>query len=111
MRISDWSSDVCSSDLQLLKQGGNAQQQPQQKAAAGSDAIKTFYVRTHPAELIAIEGEPQFADVQGTSLSSVTNTPADLFSESGDNWYALLSGRWFTAKSTRPEGRRVGEGC
>ncbi|SNS65098.1 hypothetical protein [Sphingopyxis indica] len=85
---------------QLLKQGGNAQQQPQQKAAAGSDAIKTVYVRTHPAELIAIEGEPKFADVQGTSLSYVTNTPADLFLEGADNWYALLSGRWFTAKST-----------
>jgi hypothetical protein len=70
-------------------------------AAQASDDIKAVYVRTHPAELVSIEGDPKFADVPGTSLSYVTNTPADLFLLGSDNWYVLISGRWFTANSTK----------
>lgn len=83
----------------LLKQGGNASQ-PQKSSASSSDEIKQVYVRTRPTELISIEGQPKFADVPGTTLSYVTNTPADLFLEGDNSWYALISGRWFTASST-----------
>lgn len=60
------------------------------------------YVRTRPAELIAVEGEPQFAAIPGTQLSYVTNTGADVFIDGGASnaWYVVVSGRWFTADST-----------
>lgn len=84
----------------LLQQGGNPPDDALRQAAT-SDDISKLYVRTRPTELIAIEGEPAFADVAGSALSYMTNTPADLFLEGENDWYALLSGRWFTAKSTK----------
>lgn len=73
---------------------------PQQSAAA-SAKFPAIYVRTHPAELISIDGQPNFDDIDGTSLSYVINTPSDVFLDGGNQWYVLISGRWFTAQSTK----------
>lgn len=60
-----------------------------------------IYVRTKPTELLIVDGDPNFADIEGTGLSYVVNTPADLFLDNGNNWYVLVSGRWFRAGSTQ----------
>ncbi|WP_152984506.1 hypothetical protein [Stenotrophomonas terrae] len=61
------------------------------------------HVRSGAAELIAVQGEPQFAAIAGTQLSYVTNTGADVFVDAaaGHRWYVLVSGRWFSAPSSR----------
>lgn len=61
-----------------------------------------IYVRTRPAELISITGEPQFVPIADTGLSYIANTAADVFVNGGTNhiWYVLISGRWFTAPSS-----------
>ncbi len=60
-------------------------------------------VASKPTELIVVDGEPQFADLSGTSLSYVANTPADVFVDKAHDqaWYVLISGRWFTANSSK----------
>src|SRR3546814_12933495 len=40
MRISDWSSDVCSSDLESLRQDQNRQQQMQQDLRRSEDGLR-----------------------------------------------------------------------
>ncbi len=59
-----------------------------------------IYVSTAPAELLVVEGEPQFASLPGTTLSYVSNTGCDIFQNSVNNtYYVLLSGRWFSTLS------------
>ena len=60
-----------------------------------------LYVRTKPAELISIQGEPIFIPIEGTSLAYVDNTGADVFVDQAGSWYVLVSGRWFGAPSAR----------
>jgi hypothetical protein len=84
----------------------NAQQKDAQPAAPPapdptSAKFPTIYVRTKPAELIVIDGQPKFDDIEGTALSYVVNTPADVLLDSGNRWYVLVSGRWFVAASTK----------
>ncbi|UNK51034.1 hypothetical protein MNR01_08605 [Lysobacter sp. S4-A87] len=68
-----------------------------------------IYVRTHPSELISVQGDPQFVAIPGTKLSYVDNTGADvLLDGSADNaWYVLVSGRWFTAATAKGPWRHV----
>jgi hypothetical protein len=65
------------------------------------------FVRTHPAELIDFDGEPQFDGVAGTSLKYAVNTPSDVLTDATGAWYVLLAGRWFTAASTKGPWRYV----
>lgn len=55
-------------------------------------------VSTEPAELIQMDGEPQFSPIEDTRLLYVTNTDSDLFMNlPEERYYVLLSGRWFSA--------------
>lgn len=67
--------------------------------SAGKAPLVT--VATSPSELIQISGSPSFQPIAGTRLSFVANTPSDLFLLDKANWYVLISGRWFTASSTK----------
>ncbi|MES2033077.1 MAG: hypothetical protein V4466_02780 [Pseudomonadota bacterium] len=58
-------------------------------------------VRTHPAELIVVDGEPAFNEIKGTQLRYVSNTPADVLVAPSGAWYVLIAGRWFTAPSSK----------
>ena len=60
----------------------------------------TIYVSTTPAELFVTEGEPQLANILGTSLSYVSNTGSDIFLDStNQTYYILTAGRWFQSTS------------
>jgi hypothetical protein len=60
-------------------------------------APRVFYSNS-AAELIAFDGEPQWAAIQGTNLAYATNTDGDFFVDNSTNrLYYLTSGRWFTA--------------
>jgi len=64
--------------------------------------LPAVLVSSKPAELIMVEGDPQFVDIDGTDLAYVANTGSDVFiDKSKDNfWYVLISGRWFAAPSS-----------
>jgi uncharacterized membrane protein YgcG len=56
------------------------------------------YVSNDPAELILIDGQPNYVPVPGTKLLWVSNTESDLFRLGADGpIYYLVAGRWFTA--------------
>lgn len=73
------------------------------KKTLAAGKYPAIYTATGPAELVMVDGEPQFAQIAGTSLAYVANTAGDVFVDSAtDNtWYVLLSGRWFSANSTK----------
>ena len=64
-------------------------------------------VRTHPTELITVDGDPAFVPIPGTSLKFVSNTPTDVLIDSSGGWYVLIAGRWFTAASSKGPWRWV----
>jgi hypothetical protein len=72
-----------------------------QDYAAGR--VPVIHVRTKPAELISVQGEPQFVAVPGTRLTYIDNTGADVFVDgaASNAWYVLVSGRWFTAPGSK----------
>jgi hypothetical protein len=92
---------VSESWTQLMAKRQGPQQQASPNADPESAKFPEIFVRTKPAELVVIDGQPQFDDIEGTQLSYVTNSAADVFLDAGNNWYVLLAGRWFTAPSTK----------
>ena len=69
-------------------------------APAGGGAPLLVYVSTTPAELITIVGEPQYQQVQGTGIYTVTNTSSLVFWDGyAKAYYYLVAGRWFRADS------------
>src|SRR3546814_18901930 len=88
MRISDWSSDVCSSDLLpqlLLSASALAVHRP----AAGEKPVSAVAARARP-------GDPAFAADVLTGLSQPQKT---------------VPARWFYDHRGRSEERRVGNEC
>jgi hypothetical protein len=53
-----------------------------------------------PAELLVIEGPPQFELIPGIALEFVKNTTSNIFRETASSdYYILMAGRWFRSKS------------
>lgn len=53
-----------------------------------------------PAELVVVDGTPEWTRVGETPLLRASNTGSDLFLDTGDkSYYLLVSGRWFQASS------------
>ena len=62
--------------------------------------VPHIFVSAAPAEVVAFDRAPQLERIDGTTLSFVANSDADLFADGADDrWYVLLSGRWFRARS------------
>ena len=77
---------------------GNPQQSLQDAYDQGE--APSIYISTTPAELLVTEGEPQYSQLPGTSLSYVSNTGSDIFLDStNQTYYILLGGRWFQTSS------------
>lgn len=58
------------------------------------------YLSMMPAELLVIDGEPDFISIEETRLFHARNTTGDLFWLQGDGtMYLLASGFWFRAES------------
>lgn len=89
---------VASKQVDALDQAPDALKQDY---AAGR--VPDIHVRTGPAELISVQGEPVFVEVPGTKLSYIDNTGADVFVDGAANnaWYVLVSGRWFTSPGSK----------
>ncbi|RLA43110.1 MAG: hypothetical protein DRQ97_13170 [Gammaproteobacteria bacterium] len=61
--------------------------------------VPMLVVSTVPAELIFVDGELELAPVEDTDLLLVSNTDSDvMFDIAGQDYYVLLSGRWFRSK-------------
>ncbi|WP_367870932.1 hypothetical protein [Luteolibacter sp. Populi] len=66
----------------------------------GAATTPKVFVSSRPSEIILTEGKPQLAPISGTSLMYVANTQSDLFLDTADKTYYLLTaGRWFGAAS------------
>ncbi len=77
-----------------------ASKQQSLKQAAKDGKLPTIYVSLGPAELLEIEGQPQFEPITGTRLEYVKNTTAEVFRDTATlDYYILLSGRWFRSRS------------
>jgi hypothetical protein len=63
-----------------------------------ADIRPVVFTSTKPAELIAVNGTPQYVPVKGTTLVWLSNTESDVFrlGEGGPIYY-LVAGRWFSA--------------
>jgi hypothetical protein len=70
-------------------------------------AAPQVIVRTKRAELITVEGDPVFAEIAGTSLKYVSNTPADVLIDGSGAWYVAIAGRWFSGPSSKGPWRYV----
>ncbi len=82
--------------VDLLEAQGDA---PTRSAIAVTNAaLPVVYVTTKPAELIILEGEPQFVPIANTHLLYAANTTGNVFKLTTDQrTYVLISGRWFSA--------------
>ena len=63
------------------------------------DRVPEIVVSTVPAELLFIDGKPEFEPLQGNDILAVSNTDSDvIFDIDAQNYYVLLSGRWYRSK-------------
>ena len=59
-------------------------------------------VSTKPAELILVDGVPDFKPINNTSLLYIDNTENDILMDiTKQEYYVLLSGRWYYSKSLK----------
>ena len=64
----------------------------------GTAPAPKVFVSKQPAEIILLDGKPQFSPISGTRLMFVTNTGGDVFFHTTEKtYYFLTAGRWFSA--------------
>lgn len=69
-------------------------------ATAKKGVVPEIVVRTKPAELIQIDGEPNFVPVKGTDLLYVKNSEDNIILDiKSQNYFILISGRWYSSKN------------
>ncbi|MDW5290607.1 hypothetical protein [Formosa sp. PL04] len=65
-----------------------------------NENIPQIFYSDKSAVLILFKGNPEYSDIQGTTLKYATNTESDVFFSSNTNlYYYLAAGRWFSASS------------
>ena len=61
-----------------------------------ANGVPTIYTSQAPTELIVFKGQPDFVPIVGTQLLWAANTTSDvLIDTANNNYYVLMSGRWF----------------
>ncbi|MDH3614096.1 MAG: hypothetical protein OEU90_03595 [Gammaproteobacteria bacterium] len=76
--------------------------------AKGDSTEPTVFVSNRPAELILIEGQPDYRTTNNASLQYISNTESDVFRYQA-KFYYLVSGRWFRAAQLRGPWEHVQE--
>src|SRR3546814_12434300 len=99
MRISDWSSDVCSSDLRLLQGGEGRRQRPAQQVAPGCERADAKAVIAFVDGALARESRY----VEDIVVKGPTNPRGIDVGAAGEHGIAAVR--------QRSEERRVGEEC
>ena len=73
---------------------------PGMKEAAAQGSYPRIDASTTPAELIQVEGRPEYEPIGATALLTVKNTRANVVLDTASSeHYVLISGRWFRTKS------------
>jgi hypothetical protein len=88
--------------------GGQTSQQPSLKRTEKKvelAEIPAVYVVFEPTEMIETKGEPTYDLIPGTGLQYVVNTNGNIFRLGDNEYYLLISGRWF--KSGTLDGPRT----
>jgi hypothetical protein len=73
---------------------------PQAQAAVIENSIPqtaTVPLKNGPTFTPSFDGPPQYAPVAGTALSYVANSSEPIIRVTGDSYYAVVAGVWFTA--------------
>ncbi len=79
---------------------GERDRRSKQFPSLKKSVIPWIYVSQVPAELVVIDGEPDFISIAGTRLFHARNRGGDLFYNQGDGaMYLPVAGRWFSASS------------
>ena len=90
-------------DVQKIDEQLQEQRREQGRAASENENADTripqIVISTIPAELIVIDGDPEFAPLSASEIMVVSNTDSDLvFEIASQSYYVLLSGRWYRSK-------------
>lgn len=71
-------------------------------SADGTTVVPEIVVSTTPAELLDLNGSPQFQPLPQTGLLYATNTSDDLFMDiTTQDYYLLASGRWYATRDLK----------
>ena len=90
--------DVQQVDEQLKKQQ-QEQGAPAPEEQSDDNRVPEMVISTEPAELIFIDGKPEFEPLSASEIMVVSNTDSDVvFEIASQNYYVLLSGRWYRTK-------------
>jgi hypothetical protein len=90
-------NDVQQIDDQLKQERDEAE--APKPEPSDDDRVPEIVVSTVPAELIFIDGKPEFTPLQTSEIMVVSNTDSDVvFEIASQQYYVLLSGRWYRTK-------------
>ncbi len=85
-------------DEQLKKQREEGATEPQSENE--DDRVPEIVVSTEPAELIFIDGKPEFTPLGTSEIMVISNTDSDVvFEIASQSYFVLLSGRWYRTKN------------
>src|SRR3546814_11870457 len=123
MRISDWSSDVCSSDLSVVETASVPETASVSETALAPEAVAAASAEA-PIPVAPVQPEPKPAVVTSVTVKRVAFEPAPLEKpiQPGGEWFVQLAAykptRWMepgwvhlTDHFKRSEERRVGKEC
>jgi hypothetical protein len=93
------SADLLSIQQQIEKAAEESGEEAEAETSVKKDVVPDIIVRTTPAELIQIDGEPEFEPIKGTELLFVKNSEDNVVMDIGtQSYYILISGRWYSSK-------------
>jgi hypothetical protein len=96
-------------DFKKLPDDGNwAEVKAANPPGKGDSTVPTVFVSDRPAELILIDGQPDYRAAGNASLQYISNTESDVFRYQ-TRFYYLVSGRWFRAGQLRGPWEHVKE--
>ncbi len=79
---------------------GVAGEDTEEAEELGEAGIPEIIVRTRPAELLQVNGEPEYAPIPDTGLLYLQNTESDIVLEvASQQHFVLISGRWYASRA------------